>query len=1074
MVWMGDMMVHGEPTHELMIDPRHSESPFFTHGAHSFNDMRNHQIAPPTMVRYLPQQFPNECSETEETIEGTDNHRMHKEYDVREGDSGVNEYLTLDEYIEEDEDEEFQNGDNNDNEDGDDDVDVDDNDDNDGGDDDDDDDNDSDDGDDDDDDDNDDDDDDYDDIDNGVVGRTNNTESEEREMVLSNAATQTSQDNRNRKIKPIKHPGLVLKTPIAYQPHTDLNFIPIRKDGIAVCEKCGAIGVKHAFYTKERRFCSRACARSSEHTTSTADSTYSPLHQSDQSMMNSESLHTEKSLDNETLIKNELLDLRRCQLAMMSGKEPSETVGKMRKFEKVEKMERIGKTERIDKKLNKMTKFDKIETFDSNNENKKFNTIKLNEKAVTAPVMPEDLPIRRKRTAEMADSYDWTPQLTEPGFCAAPVSCFKHAPISEIWDNITVGMKVEVENTDCDEVCEAFPDSFWVATVLRIAGYRALLRYEGFGHNADKDFWVSLCSNDIHPVGWCATIGKPLIPPNTIANKYKDWKDFLMRRLTGARTLPTNFYNKVNDSIKSRFRCGLHLEVVDKNRISQVKVATIQKIIGKRLHVRYYDSPPEDNGFWCHEDSPLIHPVGWARKVGQTLDAYPEYLERLEVGRLCADDAIESLFYVPKNHHLNLGYTFREGMKIEAIDPLNLSAICAATIMQVLKEDYVMIRIDSYDEDASCADWFCYNVSSPCIFPIGFCAQHGLPLTPPKSYDPTTFSWDTYLAETNTIPAPVNLFNREIPQHGFIEGMRLEAADLMDPRLVCVATISRVIGRLLRVHFDGWEDEYDQWLDCQSPDIYPVGWCDLVDHKLEGPRPLIKNISPTIKTPRGLKRKAKRKVKKGNKIMCPKNILSRHSERVSGHGQREREKVYEPAQGTKIERDRELGSLPEEGKREPEPAQEPAGPDQTLPSPTSGQGQSISETLHIDGQNPPLPRERIATCYINVNTASGKYIPRIADGWQKSSDCGDLVPIEWNVFDVAQFLRVNDCATYCDNFSKRKVDGKTLLALTKDQIIDLTGFKVGPSLKIFDLIQQLKIKVNPAQERLKLGLKKIL
>lgn len=47
----------------------------------------------------------------------------------------------------------------------------------------------------------------------------------------------------------------------------------------AVCEKCGAIGVKHAFYTKERRFCSRACARSSEHA---ADSTYSPSHSIDQ------------------------------------------------------------------------------------------------------------------------------------------------------------------------------------------------------------------------------------------------------------------------------------------------------------------------------------------------------------------------------------------------------------------------------------------------------------------------------------------------------------------------------------------------------------------------------------------------------------------------------------------------------------------------------------------------------------------------------------------------------------------------------------------------------------------------
>lgn len=33
---------------------------------------------------------------------------------------------------------------------------------------------------------------------------------------------------------------------------------------MGVCEKCGAIGVKHAFYTKERRFCSLSCARGFE------------------------------------------------------------------------------------------------------------------------------------------------------------------------------------------------------------------------------------------------------------------------------------------------------------------------------------------------------------------------------------------------------------------------------------------------------------------------------------------------------------------------------------------------------------------------------------------------------------------------------------------------------------------------------------------------------------------------------------------------------------------------------------------------------------------------------------------
>ena len=53
---------------------------------------------------------------------------------------------------------------------------------------------------------------------------------------------------------------------------------------------------------------------------------------------------------------------------------------------------------------------------------------------------------------------------------------------------------------------------------------------------------------------------------------------------------------------------------------------------------------------------------------------------------------------------------------------------------------------------------------------------------------------------------------------------------------ICVGTISRVVGRLLKVHFDGWEDDYDQWMDCESVDIYPVGWAELVGHKLEGPR----------------------------------------------------------------------------------------------------------------------------------------------------------------------------------------------------------------------------------------------
>lgn len=95
--------------------------------------------------------------------------------------------------------------------------------------------------------------------------------------------------------------------------------------------------------------------------------------------------------------------------------------------------------------------------------------------------------------------------------------------------------------------------------------------------------------------------------------------------------------------------------------------------------------------------------------------------------------------------------------------------------------------------------------------------------------------------------------------------MKLECADLMDPRLVCVATISRVVGRLLKIHFDGWEEEYDQWLECNSPDVYPVGWCVLVGHKLEGPRILPKlPPQPKISPKLGRKKRGRRKgVKNG-------------------------------------------------------------------------------------------------------------------------------------------------------------------------------------------------------------------
>lgn len=72
-----------------------------------------------------------------------------------------------------------------------------------------------------------------------------------------------------------------------------------------------------------------------------------------------------------------------------------------------------------------------------------------------------------------------------------------------------------------------------------------------------------------------------------------------------------------------------------------------------------------------------------------------------------------------------------------------------------------------------------------------------------------------------------------------------------------------------------------------------------------------------------------------------------------------------------------------------------------------------------------------------------------------SDGTDELCPDTWNIYDVSQFLRVNDCTAHCETFSRHKVDGKKLLALTKDEIITMLGNRLGPAIKIFVLIQEL-------------------
>jgi hypothetical protein len=55
------------------------------------------------------------------------------------------------------------------------------------------------------------------------------------------------------------------------------------------------------------------------------------------------------------------------------------------------------------------------------------------------------------------------------------------------------------------------------------------LRLEGCEKDNGGDFWTHVCSSSVHPVGWSASNGNPLIPPKCNKTKDRTFKIHLRR-----------------------------------------------------------------------------------------------------------------------------------------------------------------------------------------------------------------------------------------------------------------------------------------------------------------------------------------------------------------------------------------------------------------------------------------------------------------------------------------------------------------------------------------------------------------
>ncbi|XP_068682638.1 lethal(3)malignant brain tumor-like protein 4 isoform X1 [Montipora foliosa] len=311
------------------------------------------------------------------------------------------------------------------------------------------------------------------------------------------------------------------------------------------------------------------------------------------------------------------------------------------------------------------------------------------------------------------------------------------------------------------------------------------------------------------------------------------WADYLSA--CGAIPVPVSVFKQENPflDLESKTSCGfekdMKLEAVDPKHPSYICVCTVVKVKGTRMRL-HFDGWSESYDFWASTDSPFLFPVGWCQKNGQRLNpprnmspsdfSWENYLKACE-----AKAAPEELFKpISTTKH-----GFKTGMKIEAVDRMNPDLICVASVTNVIG-NYFLVHFDEWDDSY---DYWCGD-DCPYIRPVGWCRENKRNLNPPNDDDFHTFCWEEYLRSTGSIAAPNQLFKTR-PPPSFRLGQKLEAVDRRNPSMVRAATVAEVNEYRLRIHFDGWDDLYDDWYESESLDLYPCGWCEKTGHPLETP-----------------------------------------------------------------------------------------------------------------------------------------------------------------------------------------------------------------------------------------------
>ncbi|XP_076393048.1 lethal (3) malignant brain tumor isoform X3 [Megachile rotundata] len=573
-----------------------------------------------------------------------------------------------------------------------------------------------------------------------------------------------------------------------------------------------------------------------------------------------------------------------------------------------------------------------------------------------------------------------------------------------------------------------------------------------------------------------------------------------------AKAAPVKLFKDPFPYTKNHFKVGMRLEGIDPEHPSRYCVLTVVEVVGYRIRL-HFDGYPENYDFWVNADSMDIFPAGWSEKNGHRLDPPKGYVASNfnwnAYLKICKATAAPKNIFSNKSSVFPTG--FRVGMKLEAVDRKHSSLVCVASIAGLM-DSRILVHFDSWDE---VYDYWA-DASSPYIHPVGWCHHNGHSLTPPNNYkDPKSFTWDAYLRETHSMVAPARAFKQR-PPCGFKRGMKLEAVDKRVPQLIRVATVEDVKDHMLKIRFDGWPENHAYWVDDDSPDIHPMGWCLKTGHPLEPPlTPDNLNDRPECGTYgcRGIGHVKGPKYATHNSASgCPYSPQNLHKVRqlsdrlnlkhetcdfeddVQDKPKTEKTDKIKMEKSEKFEKlEKSFFSDERLTKTEKDIKQEDGDFFDKHDRPENLEKLSRSKHHHSDGQtdddellrkrkksDSPLtsipyaanmPDKQLRTeLYQSVYNPGYNPLPDAPHIWAKHSNALNRVvakqntnPRRWSNEEVIKFIQsVPNCKEIGNIFRKHNIDGEAFLMLTQEDLVSLLGLRLGPAIKLYNSIVLLR------------------